>query len=100
MWSSLVTSLVTSSIAHFFEWTNNMKIKQILTGVELVIADVEVELNGTLRSAATLCAIMRDDNGKELAVPLNTPDGRPILMNIENAIVSTEPIGSEKKNEH
>ena len=77
-----------------------MKIKQILTGVELVIADVEVELNGTLRSAATLCAIMRDDNGKELAVPLNTPDGRPILMNIENAIVSTQPIGSEKNNEH
>lgn len=77
-----------------------MKIKQILTGVELVIADVEVELNGTPRSTPTLCAIMRDDNGKELAVPLNTPDGRPIFMNIENAIVSTEPIGSEKKNEH
>lgn len=77
-----------------------MKIKQILTGVELVIADVEVELNGTLRSTPTLCAVMRDDNGKELAVPLNTPDGRPIFMNIENAIVSTEPIGTEKKNEH
>ena len=77
-----------------------MKIKQILTGVELVIADVEVELNGTLRSTPTLCAIMRADNGKELAVPLNTPDGRPIFMNIENAIVSTEPIDTENKNEH
>lgn len=77
-----------------------MKIKQILTGVELVIADVEVELNGTLRSTPTLCAIMHDDNGKELAVPLNTPDGRPIFMNIENAIVSTEPIDTEKKKEH
>jgi hypothetical protein len=63
-----------------------MKIKQILTGVELVIAEVEVELEGSLRTSATLCALLRDDNGKEVVIPLNTPDGRPIFMNPANAI--------------
>jgi hypothetical protein len=63
-----------------------MKVKQILTGVELVIADLEVELNGTLRSNHTLCALLIDDNKREVLVPLNTPDGRPIFMNPENAI--------------
>lgn len=63
-----------------------MKVKQILTGVELVIADLEVELNGEMRSSHTLCALLKDDNGKELIIPLNTPDGRPIFMNPENAI--------------
>lgn len=63
-----------------------MKIKQILTGVELVIADLEFELNGSLRTSATLCALLRDDNGKEIVIPLNTPDGRPIYMNPENAL--------------
>lgn len=68
-----------------------MKVKQILTGVELVIVDLEVELNGALRSSHTLCALLKDDNGKELVIPLNTPDGRPIFMNPENAIA--EPAG-------
>jgi len=63
-----------------------MKVKQILTGVELVIADLEVELNGTLRSNHTLCALLTDDNQREVLIPLNTPDGRPIFMNPENAI--------------
>ena len=63
-----------------------MKVKQILTGVELVIADLEVELNGEMRSSHTLCALLKDDNGKEVIIPLNTPDGRPIFMNPENAI--------------
>ena len=35
-----------------------MKVKQILTGVELVIADLEVELNGEMRSSHTLCALL------------------------------------------
>jgi hypothetical protein len=65
-----------------------MKIKQILTGVELVIADLEVDLNGELRTSPTLCALLKDDHGKEIVVPLNTPDGRPIFMNMDNAIVS------------
>ena len=68
-----------------------MRVKQILTGVELVIADVEVELNGELRSSHTLCALLKDDNHKEVLIPLNTPDGRPIFMNPENAIASGDP---------
>jgi hypothetical protein len=63
-----------------------MKVKQILTGVEIVIADLEVELNGTLRSNHTLCALLTDENQREVLIPLNTPDGRPIFMNPENAI--------------
>ena len=63
-----------------------MKVNQILTGVELVIADIEVELNGAMRSSHTLCALLKDDHGKEILIPLNTPDGRPIFMNPENAI--------------
>lgn len=63
-----------------------MKVKQILSGVELVIADLEVELNGEMRSSHTLCAMLKDDSGKEVLIPLNTPDGRPIFMNPENAI--------------
>ncbi len=65
-----------------------MKVKQILSGVELVIVDLEVELNGTLRSSHTLCARMTDEDGKEQIVPLNTPDGRPIFMKPENAITA------------
>ena len=63
-----------------------MKVKQILSGVELVIADLEVELNGSMRSSHTLCALLKDDNQREVLIPLNTPDGRPIFMNLENAI--------------
>lgn len=66
-----------------------MRVKQILTGVELVVADVEVELNGELRSSLTLCALLKDDSNKEVLIPLNTPDGRPIFMNPENAIASS-----------
>ena len=66
-----------------------MKVKQILTGVEFVIADLEVELNGELRSSHTLCALLRDEQQKEVLIPLNTPDGRPIFMNPENAIATS-----------
>ena len=53
-----------------------MKILSILKGVELVIADLEVNLGEQGRSAPTLCARY---NGK--IIPLNTAhDGRPILM--------------------
>lgn len=70
-----------------------MKVRQILSGVELVIADLEVELNGALRSSHTLCALLKDDSGKEVIIPLNTPDGRPIFMNPENAIA--QPAGGQ-----
>jgi formylmethanofuran:tetrahydromethanopterin formyltransferase len=64
-----------------------MRVKQILTDVQLVIADLEVPLNGELRSSPTLCALIPAANGhEEKIVPLNTPDGRPIFMNLDNAI--------------
>ena len=64
-----------------------MKIKRIMSEVKLVIADVEVELNGALRSSPTLCAVITNADGSpDAVVPLNTPDGRPILMKMENAI--------------
>jgi hypothetical protein len=64
-----------------------MRVKQILTDVQLVIADLEVHLNGELRSSPTLCALIpaNDAHGEKI-IPLNTPDGRPIFMNAENAI--------------
>ena len=59
-----------------------MKILSILKDVELVIADLEVNLGKEVRSAPTLCARYK---GK--IIPLNTAhDGRPILMKEENSI--------------
>ena len=60
-----------------------MKVRKVLEDVELVIADLEVMLNDKVRHSPTLCA--RYD-GK--IIPLNTPDGRPVLMSVENAIDS------------
>ena len=60
-----------------------MKILSILKDVELVIADLEVNLGKEVRSAPTLCAKYK---GK--IIPLNTAhDGRPVLMKEENAIL-------------
>lgn len=68
-----------------------MKVKSILADVQLVIADLEVHLNGELRSSPTLCALIPAANGvQEQIVPLNTPDGRPIFMNTDNAIRPTD----------
>lgn len=64
-----------------------MKVKEILSDVKLVIAQIEVNLNGELRTSPTLCALIpADDPTQEKIIPLNTPDGRPIFMNIENVI--------------
>tara|TARA_B100000683_G_scaffold108378_1_gene106763 strand:+ start:49 stop:237 length:189 start_codon:yes stop_codon:yes gene_type:complete len=61
-----------------------MKILSILKDVELIIADLEVNLGKEVRSAPTLCARYK---GK--IIPLNTAhDGRPVLMKEENAIDS------------
>ena len=61
-----------------------MKLLSILKDVELVIADLEVNLGKEVRSAPTLCARYK---GK--IIPLNTAhDGRPVLMKEENAIDS------------
>lgn len=58
-----------------------MKVLKVLENVELVIADFEEMFNKEIRHSPTLC--FRYD-GK--IIPLNTPDGRPVLMSIENAI--------------
>ncbi len=64
-----------------------MKVKEILSDVKLVIAKIEVELNGELRTSPTLCALIPAEGTEhEKIIPLNTPDGRPIFMNIENVI--------------
>ena len=68
-----------------------MRVKNILTDITLVIADLEVHLNGELRSSPTLCALLpASGNQGARVVPLNTPDGRPILLNMGNAIALDE----------
>ena len=62
-----------------------MRVKHILSDVRLVIADLEVQLGTEQRASPTLCAIVQTPEG-ERVVPLNTPDGRPIFMKMENAI--------------
>ena len=57
-----------------------MKILELLDAT-LVLLDLEVNLGDNKQNSPTLCAKY---NGK--IIPLNTPDGRPILMNIDNAI--------------
>ena len=61
-----------------------MKILKILEQAELILVDLEVNLGKEVRNAPTLCVKYK---GK--IIPLNTAhDGRPILMNEENAIPS------------
>ena len=57
-----------------------MKILELLDAT-LVLVDLEVNLGDNKQNSPTLCAKY---DGK--IIPLNTPDGRPILMNIDNAI--------------
>ena len=57
-----------------------MKILELLDA-DLVLVDLEVNLGDKKQNSPTLCARYKDK-----IIPLNTPDGRPILMNIDNAI--------------
>ena len=57
-----------------------MKILELLDAA-IVLVDLRVNLGDNKQNSPTLCAKY---NGK--IIPLNTPDGRPILMNIDNAI--------------
>jgi len=57
-----------------------MKILELLDA-QLVLVDLEVNLGDKKQNSPTLCAKY---NGR--IIPLNTPDGRPILMNMDNAI--------------
>ena len=59
-----------------------MKILKVLDA-ELVLVDLEVNLGDRKQNSPTLCARFKDK-----IIPLNTPDGRPILMNEDNAILS------------
>ena len=47
-----------------------MRVKEILNNYALYLADIEVILNGEIRSAPTLCVTDGYD-----VIPLNTPDG-------------------------
>ena len=59
-----------------------MKVLKELDEAKLVIVDLEVNLGKEVRSAPTLCARYQ---GK--IIPLNSAhDGRPILMNEQNAL--------------
>lgn len=58
-----------------------MRVLKIYEEAEVVIAEIEVNLGEEVRSAPTLCARY---NGK--IIPLNTPDGRPVLMTLDNQI--------------
>ena len=57
-----------------------MEILELLDA-QLVLVDLEVNLGDRKQNSPTLCAKYK---GK--IIPLNTPDGRPILMNMDNAI--------------
>jgi hypothetical protein len=63
-----------------------MKILKVLD-TKLILADIEVNLGKQMRHAVTLCAKY---NGK--VIPLNTADGRPILMTEENALIDLDEI--------
>jgi hypothetical protein len=68
-----------------------MRVKAVLRNFQLAIADVEVSWNGKLQSSPTLCAIVSDQSeAAGRVIPLNTPDGRPILMNWDNAMIVTK----------
>ena len=59
-----------------------MKILKVFDDVELILVDWEVNMGSEKRSAPTLCARYQ---GK--IIPLNSAhDGRPILMNENNAL--------------
>ena len=59
-----------------------MKILKVLEDVELVLVDLEVPMGEVIRNAPVLCARVENK-----IIPLNSAhDGRPILMNEENAI--------------
>ena len=59
-----------------------MKILKVFDNADLILVDLEVNLGNKTQSSPTLCIKM---DGK--IIPLHSAhDGRPILMNMENAI--------------
>ena len=59
-----------------------MKILKVFDQAELVLVDLEVNLGNKTQSSPTLCIKM---DGKIITLH-SAHDGRPILMNMENAI--------------
>ena len=64
-----------------YEGKFDMKVLKVLKKAEVIIAELEVNFGDKTLSSPTLCVRYEGD-----IIPLNTPDGRPILMNPENAI--------------
>ena len=66
-----------------------MRVKAVLRNVQLVIADVEVNLNGKAsKQPDPVRDRLRGKSGRGADHALkNTPDGRPILMNWDNAMI-------------
>ena len=58
-----------------------MKVLKVMESAEVIIADLEVNLGDETHSSPTLCVRYEGH-----IIPLNTPDARPILMNVDNAI--------------
>ena len=59
-----------------------MKVLKVMHDAKIILVDLEVNLGNKKKNAPTLCV---EYNGK--IIPLNTAhDGRPILMQEENAI--------------
>ena len=62
-----------------------MKVLKLFESAEVIIADLEVNLVDETHSSPTLCV-----GYERKIIPLNTPDARPILMNMENAIKTSK----------
>ena len=59
-----------------------MKILKVMNDAKIILVDIEVNLGDKKQNAPTLCVQYKGN-----IIPLNTAhDGRPILMNEENAI--------------
>ena len=69
-----------------------MKVLKVLENAVVIIADLEVNLGDKTRCSPTLC-VRYEGN----IIPLNTPDGRPLLMNPENAIKSHKLVSKKKR---
>ena len=52
-----------------------MRVLKVMDTLKLCVVDLEVELNGSLRHAPTLCAM-----DGQYVIPLNTQDVRPRIQ--------------------
>ena len=62
-----------------------MMVLKVLESAEVIIADLEVNLGDETHSSPTLCVRYAGN-----IIPLNTPDARPIIMYMENAIKTSK----------